>query len=388
MTNVLMLVQKKAKGTELDPFTWYDTRDFNLTYTEETVGGLPVMGLFSEWDDSAQPNEHVPPLNKKFPYGKQPIRGVNIGGWLSVEPFITPSFFSKYPLSEGIIDEYTLCKKLGSSAASVLEKHYATFITEEDFKLMAEAGLDHVRIPFSYWIVTTYDDDPYVPRIGWRYLLRAIEYCRKYGLRVKLDLHGLPGSQNGWNHSGRQGQANWLNGTDGELNAQRSLDIHDRLSKFFAQPRYKNIVTIYGLANEPRMLNLPIKPVLEWTKEAAELVRKNGVEAFIAFHDGFLNLDKWQHMLKDGPEDMLLDTHQYTIFNMDLIALTHRGKIELACEQWLPMMKKVNSPTNGYVPFFPVSMKIKRCLNDFRVIDGAQQYAVNGPKPTPTAPDT
>ena len=171
-----------------------------MTYTDETVGGLPTMGLSSSWDDSAQANEHVPPLDKEFPYGKQPIRGVSLGGWLSIEPFVTPSFFAQYSGRDNIIDEYTLSKRLGTSAAQFLEVHYATFITEQSFREIRDAGLDHVRIPYSYWAVKTFDNDPYVAKISWRYLLRAIEYCRKYGLRVNLDLHGLPGSQNGWNH--------------------------------------------------------------------------------------------------------------------------------------------------------------------------------------------
>jgi glucan 1,3-beta-glucosidase len=305
------------------------------------------MGLNSTWDDSARPNNKVPPLNQNFTYGTQPIRGVNLGGWLSIEPFITPSLFSRYPLTDGVVDEFTLCQKLGSSAGSVIETHYATFISEEDFAEIAQAGLDHVRIQYSYWAVKTYDGDPYVAQISWRYLLRAIEYCRKYGLRVNLDLHGIPGSQNGWNHSGRQGVIGWLNGTDGDVNAQRALDIHDQLSQFFAQPRYKNIVAIYGLANEPKMLSLPVESVLNWTTTATELVQKNGITAMIAFSDGFLNLSKWKYMNKNGPPNMLLDTHQYTIFNTGEICLTHQAKVNLVCSQWSPMLSTVNSVTNG-----------------------------------------
>jgi glucan 1,3-beta-glucosidase len=124
MNCVLTASQASAKGTYLDPFTWLDTRDFNLTYTNETVGGLPIMGLNSTWDDSAQPNKNVPPLNQKFSYGVQPIRGINLGGWLSIEPFITPSLFDRYPLTDGVVDEWTLSQKLGSSAASTIEQHY------------------------------------------------------------------------------------------------------------------------------------------------------------------------------------------------------------------------------------------------------------------------
>ncbi|KAJ5495951.1 glucan 1-3-beta-glucosidase D [Penicillium diatomitis] len=337
-----------AQGTVLDPFTWYDTVGFNVTFTNVTVGGLSIMGLNSTWDDSARPNSNVPPLNEKFPYGSQPIRGVNLGGWLSLEPFISPSLFQGY--SSDVIDEWTLTTQLGSAAASTLEKHYATFITESDIAEIKDAGLDHVRIPYSYWAVTTYEGDPYVAQISWRYLLRIIEYCRKYGIRVKLDLHGVPGSQNGWNHSGRQGNIGWLMGSDGDLNRKRSLEVHNQLSQFFAQDRYKNVVTLYGLANEPLMLNIPVEKVLNWTTEAAELVQKNGVKAKIVFHDGFLNLDKWSNMFKHGPANMVLDTHQYTIFNTGEIALNHTAKIQIICENWYPMIEKVNSTSQGWGP--------------------------------------
>jgi glucan 1,3-beta-glucosidase len=34
----------------LDPFKWKDTADFNLTYTAQSIGDLPLMGLFSAWE--------------------------------------------------------------------------------------------------------------------------------------------------------------------------------------------------------------------------------------------------------------------------------------------------------------------------------------------------
>ena len=57
-----------------------------------------------------------------------------------------------------------------------------------------------------------------------RYFLKAVEWARKYGLPINLDLHTLPGSQNGWNHSGKLGTINMLKGPMGLANAQRSLD--------------------------------------------------------------------------------------------------------------------------------------------------------------------
>ncbi|KAL2162007.1 hypothetical protein VTH06DRAFT_7792 [Thermothelomyces fergusii] len=334
----------------LNPFVWQDTTDFNLTYTDEMVGDLPVMGLNTDWDDSARANEHVPALDEPWgDYAKRPARGVNVGGWLTLEPFITPSLF-EYDLRMGIVDEYTLCKYLGRRCESVLEKHYATFVTEDTFREIRDAGLDHVRIPFSYWAVQTYEGDPYLFRTSWRYLLRAIEWCRRYGLRVNLDLHGLPGSQNGWNHSGRLGAIGWLNGTNGDVNAQRSLDIHDRLSKFFAQPRYRNIISHYGLANEPRMTFLDSDKVLRWTAEAHALVRRNGVtDAVIVFGDGFRGLGNWQGELT-GLDRAALDVHQYLIFNTNQIVFNHSEKVRYACEGWTRQTLESMDPATGFGP--------------------------------------
>lgn len=339
--------QSDYKNTYLDPYTWLDLKDFNLTFTTQTVGGLSVMGLFDEYDDSTRANDKVPPLDGKFDYGKMPVRGVNVGGWLIIEPFITPSFFKAYEPQQGVVDEYTLSGKLGASAAKeTIETHYKNFVTEETFKEIGEAGLDHVRIPFGYWAVKTYGDDTFVPQVSWRYLLRAIEWARKYGLRVKLDLHSVPGGANGWNHSGRLGVLDWLNGPDGDLNGQRTLEIHGQLAEFFSQPRYRNIVTMYGLVNEPKMTELDADRVIKWTEQAHKVVRDKGYKGEIIFGDGFRGLATWKGAFS-GLDGMLLDVHQYVIFNTQQISLTHGGKIEFACKDWGAQILASMDPSSG-----------------------------------------
>ena len=342
-------IPDKWRNSYLDPWTWESTKGFNTTFTAETVGDLPIMGLDTDWDDSTRANDKVPALKDSWgSYGKRPARGVNLGGWLSLEPFITPSLFD-YPSDKGIIDKWRLCEELGASTSETLEKHYASFVTEDTFREIADAGLDHIRIPFSYWAVEKYENEPYLFRTSWRYLLRGIEWARKYGLRVKLDVHGLPGSQNGWNHSGRKGPIGWLNGTDGKVNGERSLDMHDRLSKFFAQDRYKNIITHYGLANEPRMTLLKTQDVIDWTEKAYKIVRDNGMNALVVFGDGFMGLEKWQGLMP-GYDDMVLDVHQYLIFNSDLIAFKPKKKVDFACEGWTEQTELSMDRSSGYGP--------------------------------------
>lgn len=343
-------IPSQYKGTWLDPFSWYDTQDFNVTFTDEMVGGLPIMGLNSTWDDSTRANDQVPPLNEEFKYGTMPVRGCNVGGWLSIEPFITPSLFSSYKTSDNVVDEWTLTKALGpTNAKSILEKHYSSWVTESTFADLQAAGFDHVRIPFSYWAIITYDGDPYVSQVSWRYLLRGIEWARKYGLRINLDLHGAPGSQNGWNHSGHQGAIGWLNGTDGTLNGDRTIAIHKQLSEFFTQPRYKNIVTMYGLVNEPRMVELDQSTVISWTQSAIDAVRGNNFTGIIVFGDGFMGLDNWQGKLT-GNDKLLLDVHQYVIFNVDQIVLNHHDKINFACAGWTQQALRSQNTATGFGP--------------------------------------
>ncbi|KAF2418257.1 glycoside hydrolase [Tothia fuscella] len=343
-------IPASAKGGILDPFSWLDTKDFNVTYTDVLVGGLPVMGLNTTWNDNVQANKNVPSLKDEFAYGSMPIRGMNLGGWLSLEPFITPSFFSTYKSRDGVIDEYTLTKAWGpSKTAKELENHYATFVTAQTFADIRAAGFDHVRIPFSYWAVTTYPGDPYLAKVSWRYLLRAIEWARHNGLRINLDLHGAPGSQNGWNHSGRQGVVGWLNGTDGTLNGQRTIDIHKQLTTFFTQPRYTNIITVYGLVNEPRMTGLDRATVLAWTVEAVKTIRANNMTAVLVFGDGFMGLDNWQGQLQID-DKLVLDVHQYVIFNNDQISLSHEKKLNFACGGWTQQMARSQNKNSGFGP--------------------------------------
>jgi glucan 1,3-beta-glucosidase len=97
--------------------------------------------------------------------------------------------------------------------------------TEEDFAAIAAAGLNWVRIPLPYWAIEVWDGEPFLPKVSWKYFLKAIKWARKYGLRINLDLHAVPGSQNSWNHSGREGHGpNFMFGVMGIANAQRTMN--------------------------------------------------------------------------------------------------------------------------------------------------------------------
>ena len=125
-----------------------------------------------------------------FNYNNDKVRGVNLGGWLVLEPWITPSIFEPWAKSQIVKDEYTYTQVLGGKEAQKrLDEHWRTWITEADFQAIKKAGLNHVRIPIGYWAVTPNPGDPYVQG-QLAYVDKAIEWARSAGLKVMIDLHG------------------------------------------------------------------------------------------------------------------------------------------------------------------------------------------------------
>lgn len=135
-----------------------------------------------------------------FDYNGQKVRGVNLGGWFVLEPWITPSLFSQWSDGNSVVDEYGYTQALGSQEAyNRLNSHWSSWFQESDFAAIAAAGLNHVRIPIGYWALVPQSGDPYVQG-QLPHLDNAIGWARNHGLKVLLDIHGLPGSQNvsGW----------------------------------------------------------------------------------------------------------------------------------------------------------------------------------------------
>lgn len=67
----------------------------------------------------------------RFPFDNTNVRGVNLGGWFVLEPWITPSIFEPWATSQTVVDEYTLCATLGQDAArSTLQAHWNSWITQ------------------------------------------------------------------------------------------------------------------------------------------------------------------------------------------------------------------------------------------------------------------
>ncbi|KAH9940545.1 glycoside hydrolase [Epithele typhae] len=337
-----------------------------FTYANK-FGGYWVSNPRDPFDNSARPNSWTPPLNQSWTWGKDRVNGVNIGGLFVLEPFISPALFQDNP---GTADEWTLSVALAAKGKlqETLENHYDTFITEQDIAEIAGAGLNWIRVPIPFWAIETWDNvgtekgqtvaEPFLARVCWKYILRLLGWARKYGLRVLLDLHTIPGSQNGYNHSGKLGSLNWLHGVMGLANAERSLDYIRTLTEFFSQPEYQSLVPAFGILNEPFARTIDQNTLSSFYLEAYKMVRNitgigEGKGPYISYHDGFINPSSWVGFL-EGADRIVMDTHPYFAFtgkaNRDPVNVTATGSTDpsqmggvwpkTACDSFSPLLDK------------------------------------------------
>ena len=295
------------------------------------------------------------------------IRGVNLGGWLVVENFLTPYFYSltecdlrgdfRYfpdqvdappldspdykPFDAAALeecpfvpfwgqkdgtgfpnDEWSIVQTFrdanggdGSIAERYFDIHYDNHVKREDVAALRGIGVTHLRVPLGHWILGDIEgDEPYIPGRAWEYLARLVGWAREEGLQVWPDLHGAPGSQNGFDNSGH---INWdpvkgsttcigwdANATDTYLEendgvlppmVRRTLRVIDQITKRFVSDGMRDVVTGFGLMNEP-FGDCNRVVLLEFYDQGLELVRKNmGDDVSVYVGDRFQPWD-----FKDG----------------------------------------------------------------------------------------
>lgn len=308
-----------------------------------------INNFGGEWrsdlnDDGARAQNYTPPLSQTWDYTKNGMMGVNVGGWLVIEPFIAPALFEPYENDSSlyVVDEYTLMNQWFSEGGQSLKEkklrqHYDTFITEYDFMMIAAAGLNWIRLPIAYWAIATMPGEPFVQGMSWEYFLKAVKWARKYGLRIELDLHAIPGSQNGYNHGGRLGVFNFLNSPVGMVSAQRALDTIRVIAEFVAQPEIAKVIPVFGVLNEP---NVPVgigqDNIRRFYIEAYSIIRNitglgQNHGPMLAYHDGFLGLQAWSGFMQ-GADRISWDLHPYVCFTAPFY--DRLNYINVACNNW------------------------------------------------------
>lgn len=274
------------------------------------------------------------PIKPSFPYGSQKVRGVNLGGWLVLEPWITPSLFDNTG-NPDIVDEWTFCQLQDrTTALSVLEKHWDTWITESDFAAIAAAGLNHVRIPIGYWAFETGPGEPYCTG-QLPYLQKAVTWAGQYGLKVIIDLHGAPGSQNGFDNSGqRMAYPGWHSNY---TNLVRTNAVIKQIVSLFSDQ--EDVVPVIAPLNEPAGFHGPdvLKVVRQYWYDSYDSIRypdgaSQQSNTVVLLHDAFQPLSYWKGFA-DPPswQGVAMDKHIYQMFSLEEVSRSYDEHIAAAC---------------------------------------------------------
>lgn len=182
------------------------------------------------------------------------LRGVNIGGYLLQEFWMTPT-----RPSNNVVDELSLLDYLEntygeSRADELIDIYQEYYFGIEDFDRLDELGINVIRLPF--WYRNLVDQSGKVKEDWYNRFDWFIEEAGRRGIYVILDFHGAPGSQNGSDHSGVDGGDAKEEASEFFFSDEKTVSENQEL--FFSlwemiAARYKGnpVVAGYDLLNEP-----------------------------------------------------------------------------------------------------------------------------------------
>ncbi|PWY97960.1 glycoside hydrolase [Testicularia cyperi] len=246
--------------------------------------------------------------------------GVSLGSWLLLERWQLEDWMVQEGGSEAW-DEWRFVEALGDRAASVLTDHQNTWITEADMDTFQNAGINLVRIPIGFWaFIPTVGNEPYVTTGYVDQLNKMLKWCYDRGMYVMLDLHGMPGSQNGDQSSG-------LNTTNIQWYEQTNQDRSDAFLKavldWYKASEYSSIINSIGVVNEPRIVNdnwainnTRFQIASDYYERSYETCLKYNIT--MTFHNGFApgsttdKMNRWRSFATGkNPQYLLYEDHPY-----------------------------------------------------------------------------
>jgi glucan 1,3-beta-glucosidase len=244
-------------------------------------------------------------------------------------------------------------------AADALKKHWDTYFTEDDIKKIAATGINALRIPIGFW---AYDNagTPYIQGAD-AYLEKAIGWARNAGLKVWVDCHGSPGSQNGFDNSGHAGAVEWQQAD----NLARSTAVLQTMGKKYGSMDYADVVVGLEMVNEPISWganNIEVTKV--WARDTFNAVKSvvANPDLVIVMHDAFYSAPAWVDFANglNANRKFGIDTHLYQIFTDADNQMTQPQHIEKACN-WANELGTANNAAPTYVGEFSAASNI--CVN-------------------------
>jgi glucan 1,3-beta-glucosidase len=209
-----------------------------------------------------------------------------------------------------------------------LKPHWDNFVKIEDFEKIKKAGFNIVRIPVGYWAYL--DVGGSYTSGAAPYLDKAVAWARETGLRIIIDLHAAPKSQNGFDHSGHRAPTpEWGQG-DSIPQTHTVLKI---LGEKYATEDMQDVVIAIELLNEPFLNALDQYMVQQFYRDGFYNLRQIS-DTPIMMHDGFWDpawLNTFLSPSDNNAQGVIVDHHEYQIFESDLVGMSTTEHRTLAC---------------------------------------------------------
>jgi glucan 1,3-beta-glucosidase len=265
--------------------------------------------------------------------------------------------------------------------ADKMKRHRESFFVEKDVAYLAKQGVNLMRIPVPFFIFG--DREPF---LGCReYLDQAFDWAEHYGIQILIDLHTVPGSQNGYDNGGITGVCKWHKNPE---EVEFALTVLERLAICYGDRK-----GLFGIEvlNEPISLPVYLTAPSRGKAKNKEEAKGSGyvpgafldafyrqaydrlrailpMEKVIVFHDGFRLLRWGNYFKKEKMENVMLDTHIY-VFAMESFVPIHRpwvyrmyiaiertkirkvsGHIPVIVGEWCICNRYAEKPVKGLTP--------------------------------------
>lgn len=236
------------------------------------------------------------------------LKGVNAGGWLLTEDWLTPtSLYEDLGTENGQYElEKALVSKYGEEKVSELFDIYRdNWWSEADFKNISDIGFNMIRLPFGWKDLT--DENGDLKSGAFDRLDRFVQNCEKYRLFVILDMHGAYGSQNGRHHSGDTTTGGDLFGN--EKNESLTAALWKAIAEHYESNKW---VAGYDLLNEPegKPDSLTSKTQWDFYDRLYDEIRQTDSEHLI-FMESCWDADHMPNPKDYGWENVAYEYHYY-----------------------------------------------------------------------------
>ena len=253
----------------------------------------------------------------------QKVYGVNTGGQFLLERWLFEDWMVQTAGNDAW-DEYSMSKILGpQKMKDVLNNHMATWFVEDHMDQFQKLGINMVRVPIGYWpfFDSSKVNEPYVNASQLAYFSATLNWAWERGMYVLVDLHGLPGSQNGDQSSGRNmstvpgkeyaQKGDWFE----DQNQQYSQQIVNTMLQWMDKHPARSAIAGFTPVNEPQSMGsneTRLSTLKKFYTFSINAAKKYNMP--LVLHHGFVDdpYTYWEdYMEEQDPSMVIFDDHPY-----------------------------------------------------------------------------